>query len=220
MRERVVDIQELTQDYLWKHVSHDNPADLVSKGINLQTLKDSKLWWDGPTFLQDPNFELHSNNTENNIINLPEVKSLHVRNDNSNDCTSQSLFPFSRFSQFNRLQRTMAYIKRFLHNSHKTNLKRSGALSVDELREALQVRTKWTKSSDTLKEGTFVLIKDDNSPPLKWCMGRIVSTFPGKDGISRVATIRTASGAITRRAFPKICPLPLDSATDRGDCWK
>ncbi|XP_047538690.1 uncharacterized protein LOC125072208 [Vanessa atalanta] len=83
----------------------------------------------------------------------------------------------------------------------------------------LQVRTKWMKSGDSLKEGTLVLIKDDNSPPLKWSMGRIVSTFPGKDGVSRVAAIRVASGAITRRAFSKICPLPLDAA-DNVNSWK
>ncbi|XP_047543174.1 uncharacterized protein LOC125075505 [Vanessa atalanta] len=82
----------------------------------------------------------------------------------------------------------------------------------------LQVRTKWMKSRDSLKEGTLVLIKDDNSPPLKWSMGRIVSTFPGKDGVSRVAANRVASGAITRRAFSKICPLPLDAA-DNVNSW-
>ncbi|XP_045763002.1 uncharacterized protein LOC123865810 [Maniola jurtina] len=73
----------------------------------------------------------------------------------------------------------------------------------------LQVRTKWNKAGDSLKEDTLVLIKEDNNPPLKWSMGRIVAIFPGKDGVSRVASIRMANGNVVRRAFSKICPLPV-----------
>lgn len=55
----------------------------------------------------------------------------------------------------------------------------------------------------------MVLIKDDHLPPLKWSIGRVLDTFPGKDGIARVAAVRTSKGII-RRAFPKLCPLPHD----------
>lgn len=73
----------------------------------------------------------------------------------------------------------------------------------------LQMRGKWKQHGDDLKEGTLILIKDDNLPPLKWSLGRILKTYPGRDGVSRVADIRTADG-ITRRAFSKICPLPVN----------
>ncbi|XP_041969837.1 uncharacterized protein LOC121726512 [Aricia agestis] len=70
----------------------------------------------------------------------------------------------------------------------------------------LQSRTKWKANDDHLLPNTLVVIKDDNLPPLKWHLGRIVSLIPGKDNITRVADIRTASGII-RRACTKICPL-------------
>lgn len=70
----------------------------------------------------------------------------------------------------------------------------------------LQTRTKWKSSKTELVPNTLVLIKEDNLPPLKWRMGRILHTFPGKDGLSRVADIKTATGTV-RRAFSKICPL-------------
>ncbi|XP_062531657.1 uncharacterized protein LOC134201239 isoform X1 [Bombyx mori] len=73
----------------------------------------------------------------------------------------------------------------------------------------LQVRAKWTVNKDELKPNSLVVIKDNNLPPLKWRLGRVVRTIPGSDGISRVADIRTAAGVL-RRTFSKICPLFQD----------
>ncbi|XP_047025514.1 uncharacterized protein LOC124634134 [Helicoverpa zea] len=72
----------------------------------------------------------------------------------------------------------------------------------------LQTRTKWKTRQDSLAINQLALIKDDNLPPLKWKLGRIIRMYPGTDGISRVADLLTSSG-ITRRAFSKICPLPV-----------
>ncbi|XP_074041972.1 uncharacterized protein [Leptinotarsa decemlineata] len=71
----------------------------------------------------------------------------------------------------------------------------------------LQVRTKWRTNQEALRKDDLVIIKDDDLPPFKWALGRIVSVHPGKDGISRVATIQTKAGLL-RRAFSKICVLP------------
>lgn len=70
----------------------------------------------------------------------------------------------------------------------------------------LQTRTKWQKMKEEIQPNTLVLIKEDNLPPLKWRLGRILHTFTGTDGVSRVADIKTATGTV-RRAFSKICPL-------------
>ncbi|XP_062532973.1 uncharacterized protein LOC134201742 [Bombyx mori] len=50
----------------------------------------------------------------------------------------------------------------------------------------LQTRTKWKTDKEDIVPNTLVLIKEDNLPPLKWRLGRVQQTFPGKDGISRV----------------------------------
>ncbi|XP_060806497.1 uncharacterized protein LOC106143603 [Amyelois transitella] len=76
----------------------------------------------------------------------------------------------------------------------------------------LQQRTKWRTNQDNLKLDTLVVVKDDNLPPLKWRLGRVVAIHPGLDGFARVADIRPAAGVI-RRAFSKICPLPVFSTT-------
>lgn len=74
----------------------------------------------------------------------------------------------------------------------------------------LQQRTKWRSCKNSIKLGSLVLIKEENLPPLKWKLGRIISLHPGTDNISRVADIKTTTGII-RRAFTKICPL-VDSS--------
>lgn len=79
----------------------------------------------------------------------------------------------------------------------------------------LQQRVKWRNCTKALEKDTLVLIKDEKLPPLKWRLGRVTAVFPGQDGISRVADIKTTCGVV-RRAFSKICPLPLSHKEDSG----
>lgn len=72
----------------------------------------------------------------------------------------------------------------------------------------LQTRTKWKSTRSSLTPGTMVLIRQDNVPPRRWALGRIIQVHAGADGVARVATMKTASGEI-KRAFTKICPLPI-----------
>lgn len=59
----------------------------------------------------------------------------------------------------------------------------------------------------------MVLLKDDNLPPLRWKLGRVVETFveifAGDNGIVRVATVQTEGGRF-RRAIQKLCPLSIN----------
>ncbi|XP_011172995.1 uncharacterized protein LOC105205341 [Solenopsis invicta] len=73
----------------------------------------------------------------------------------------------------------------------------------------LQSRTKWKKTKKNLKINDFVLLQEDNLPPLKWKSDRVIETLAGKDGLVRVATVRTANG-IVKRAITKLCKLPVD----------
>lgn len=78
----------------------------------------------------------------------------------------------------------------------------------------LQQRNKWRITSHiNFGPGTMVLIKDENVPPLKWRMGRIVELHPGADNITRVVSLKTAEGTI-KRPLTKICILPLDQEID------
>lgn len=76
----------------------------------------------------------------------------------------------------------------------------------------LQQRTKWKKEKGALNIGDLVIIKEDNLPVMVWKLGRVIGIHPGKDGVVRVAEIKTATGEI-KRSFSKICPLPADHSS-------
>ena len=71
----------------------------------------------------------------------------------------------------------------------------------------MQQRPKWMQVQSNLRVNDMVLIKEDNLPPSKWLLGRIVAIHPGQDSIVRVVTVRTKNGRI-QRPVSKICSLP------------
>ncbi|XP_051157423.1 uncharacterized protein LOC127279231 [Leptopilina boulardi] len=74
----------------------------------------------------------------------------------------------------------------------------------------LTVRKRWHKGfMNEIKIGTLVTIRDDNLPPMKWTLGRIINTHPGADGIIRVVTVKTSSGEY-KRSIKNLSPLPID----------
>lgn len=72
----------------------------------------------------------------------------------------------------------------------------------------LHNRTKWTKQKDNLRVGTMVLLKEENLPPQRWLLGRVIKVHYGSDGNVRVAVVRTKDG-IYERGISKICVLPI-----------
>ncbi|CAI6359457.1 unnamed protein product [Macrosiphum euphorbiae] len=77
----------------------------------------------------------------------------------------------------------------------------------NEYLSSLQLRRKWTEPGQNLSVGELVLVKEATHP-LQWRIGRIRELHPGSDGTSRVATLETTSGPLTRPAV-KLCPLPM-----------
>lgn len=62
----------------------------------------------------------------------------------------------------------------------------------------LQQRPKWLTPSRDLKVNQIVLVKDDNLPPLKWSLARIIEICPSSDGRVRVARMITECGTFIR----------------------
>jgi len=55
----------------------------------------------------------------------------------------------------------------------------------------------------------MVVIKDNQSPPTAWRLGRVLSVMPGTDGVVRVARVLTAQGELTRPVV-KLVLLPTE----------
>ncbi|CAH2098606.1 unnamed protein product [Euphydryas editha] len=91
------------------------------------------------------------------------------------------------------------------HASHLTRL-----IIDDAHKKTLHggLQYKWSYKVPEPKIGDIVLIKEDNLPPSRWLLGRILEKHPGDDGITRVVTLRTKSSTI-KRPTSKICILPV-----------
>ncbi|XP_055633828.1 uncharacterized protein LOC129774158 [Toxorhynchites rutilus septentrionalis] len=66
-------------------------------------------------------------------------------------------------------------------------------------------RTKWFQDAPTVKENALVLIVDERVRN-QWIRGRVIRTYPGKDGVVRRADVET-SGGIMQRPVCKLAVL-------------
>ncbi|XP_071653054.1 uncharacterized protein [Temnothorax longispinosus] len=70
-----------------------------------------------------------------------------------------------------------------------------------------QAITKWHRPNNNIKVGSIVLLTDERSPPCKWPLARKTELHPGKDGLTRVVTLKTATTILTR-PVAKLAILP------------
>ncbi|GFX56232.1 uncharacterized protein TNCV_1631611 [Trichonephila clavipes] len=77
---RVAEIQALSKDYHWKHVSSkNNPADLISRGCNVDELLKNEMWFSGQIY------KLMNTRTINFFLILPTEDELKMCCDSFND---------------------------------------------------------------------------------------------------------------------------------------
>ncbi|GFY25481.1 retrovirus-related Pol polyprotein from transposon TNT 1-94 [Trichonephila clavipes] len=72
----------------------------------------------------------------------------------------------------------------------------------------LQTRAKRSVHNPNLRVNQLVLLKDPNTKPLVWPMGRILEVFPVSDGLVTVINVKTSTG-ILNRAITKVVPMPI-----------
>lgn len=74
----------------------------------------------------------------------------------------------------------------------------------------LNQRTKWQKTFPNLKVGMLVLLREINSPPLAWPMGRISKVYYGTDNKVRTVEVQTSDKKLHSRSISKIIVLPIE----------
>lgn len=80
----------------------------------------------------------------------------------------------------------------------------------NEYLNQLQCRNKWKDESTEINKGDIVLIKSELTPPCKWPLGKILTTHPGQDGLTRVVTLQS-DGKEFKRPITKLVKLPTTS---------
>jgi len=77
---------------------------------------------------------------------------------------------------------------------------------------SLLKKEKWLDAVPGIRVGDVVILMNDQLPRNSWPKGIIEQVFPGKDEITRVVDVRTATGTY-RRPVTKICPLKIRTET-------
>ncbi|KAJ8968842.1 hypothetical protein NQ317_017895 [Molorchus minor] len=300
---RVAEIQSLTNTSNWHYINTlENPADVISRGLNPQDLINNTLWWCGPNWLREHHNSWHTSSSISDINLSHNECELELRTKTVNSAISvvNKLNIFERYSSFTRLQRVFAYILRYKNNLLKSrNPSQIGPLTTNELNSSinylarlvqaeafsqelsdLNTKSVVNNNSKLLRLNPFLddfglirvggriryselsknkkhpvvlpqnhifskllvdcehkrllhagpqsvlfslrerfwiisgrklvrqyLLRTKRMPPLMWTLGRILQLHPGKDGVVRVATVKTASG-VYKRPVTKLCVLP------------
>ena len=68
----------------------------------------------------------------------------------------------------------------------------------------LQQRQKWLRPQRNLAINDLVILVDENVPRGHWLLGRVTKVFPGRDGLVRVAEVKTKTN-IFKRPISKLC---------------
>lgn len=146
---RVSTIQELSETYQWQHVrSEENPADLISRGLDPVKILHNELWWHGPHFLSQMNSfsDLESSPAiekddymrelkKDSEVTLPKTESIKnfSLNLQTEDSFLESIINIS--NNYIKLKRVVSYIFRFCNNTRRKD-KETGPLTVAEMEQA------------------------------------------------------------------------------------
>ncbi|XP_063994277.1 uncharacterized protein LOC135171578 [Diachasmimorpha longicaudata] len=184
----------------WRHVrTHDNPADLVSRGQTSSEFIKPSLWLRGPSWLQEnksgwPKLHLEYSSQVPDLRKTPT--SLETCLVTTTDAKASNMWS----SSISKLQRIITYCLRF-----KT--RRRGPLNLDELEAALQALVHWVQL-----ENFAAVIKELRHPhhgehkPAALSKLVKLSPFLDKDGLLRVGGRLTNAHIPYSQRHPLILP--------------
>ena len=210
---RVNEIHDLVPTATWMYCpTQDNPGDLVTRGISLDSLKDSRLWQYGPTWLtcksQWPKWE-HSETLHLQAEEEPVEEPRKVDSVPPHQHDLCSIMDIDRYSTLQRLLRVSAYVLRFIHNCRQSNpsLRRTGQLLPNDIDAAFNA---WIHCAQRVSfpEESLVLQTTNkiSRPPLirqlKLFLEKTTSFVVAGGYIMPRLTVRRSFLAFSQRSIP------------------
>ncbi|GFX79784.1 integrase catalytic domain-containing protein [Trichonephila clavipes] len=147
---RVAEIQTLSKDCHWKHVSSkNNPADLISRSCNVDELLKNEMWLSGPN-LQTDEYE------DNQLFPDPSYRD-ELKCDVTLSITkcSSNFYDelFNVTNNFIKLIRIFSFIFRFINNiKAKGSRNKKKYLTADEIKRSAEFLAKIAQLSEFIAE--------------------------------------------------------------------
>ena len=125
VQHRVEEIRSLTLKDSWRHCPGElNPADIPSRGQSAKILSVNSMWWNGPSFLQQPEEEWPKPQTvleESNQVlcevkkNVPEITHAMLNTSEEDPPTKvETIIDNTRYSSLTKLLRITAFVLKFV----------------------------------------------------------------------------------------------------------
>ncbi len=174
---RVQSCHDHLPSMMWRHVpTHQNPADLASRGVSASTLINSDLWWKGPLWLAEPpdkwpTYQLKSPPEAIHVLSIRPAMDLD---------TSQKEFLvslWSRFSSLHVLTRVIARVYRFFNRVKNRHTYDTDILTSDEL-STTQLTLICLSQKQDFPE-VFSCISTDKPLPKNHPLHGFIPTFDG-----------------------------------------
>ncbi|XP_063619660.1 uncharacterized protein LOC134792321 [Cydia splendana] len=168
---RVSEIQRSTPTECWNHVkTTDNPADVLSRGIEPRKLEHHELWWKGPSWLQTDEIP----HTKTTIEKCQEIENNHVTiTENKKEKKI-----WERFSRFQRMIRVLSFCYRITQKEQKGEM-----LTYVEIQQTTGKILKLVQQEAFAEE--YESLKNNKAVTKKSKL-RCLDPFIGDDGLIRV----------------------------------
>ena len=225
---RVQQIWEHTSPSQWRYVrSEENPADPASRGLSVPEIKESSLWWRGPSFLtestdlldEEVDFEVDEEDKE------VKKSSVVLATGAITDSQSCAGLPerLERFSSWFRAKRAVAVCMRYKQRLYRKTKEKMGVSSSQEVESFGASLTDVPISANELKRAEQAILKSVQDDVFKKEMKSLMSTkgvkAPGKqsdlhrldplineDGLLRVGGRLRRGSLSTEVTHPVILP--------------
>ncbi|XP_055944621.1 uncharacterized protein LOC129975584 [Argiope bruennichi] len=202
---RVTQIQDLTYIEDWRYVpSNENPADLISRGLDPYKLHHCKLWFKGPSFLRSS--EYPNRDILTRVITDDFSKEFKPSSDSNCFISDNNNFLHNVLkisNSYSKLIRIVSYVHRFIKNCRRKNDRSRGYLSPDELRQAEFSLVSLAQQSEFAKEMKDLRFAGEVS---RQSQVKNLHPFIDKAGILRVGGRLSNSNLSFDKKFPILLP--------------
>ena len=209
VRNRVREIKQCEVKEFLYVPSAENPADLASRGVSVDQLRDSNLWWNGPAWLSQKriawkvsNIDMKLQKEEMQFVPEEIVETMAEDHESPETVINNKTAPFEikieNYSTVSKLLRVTAYCLRFIRNVRRKNIKNK-TLSKEEIDEAEVMWTKYVQKKHFENDGS------DNGKQSN--LRRQLGVFVDENGLlrcrGRIGNADISEGAKTPILLPK-----------------